>query len=52
MEEQIKKSPTGISFDKIPNCEGEPGGFRFMRRHYIGDPSRTLEQVILKEMEP
>lgn len=46
LEQQAKKSPTGISFDWIPSVEGEPSGFRFMRRHFIGEPKQTLREAI------
>jgi hypothetical protein len=51
IEEQVKKSSTGVSFDKIPNCEGEMGGFRFMRRHRIDQPCKTLRSAIKAAME-
>lgn len=46
LEEQAKKSPTGISFDWIPRVENEPKGFRFMRRRFIGQPAETLREAI------
>lgn len=39
-------SYTGISFDKIPACEGERGGWRFMRKHWIGDPQDDIRTAI------
>jgi len=51
LEAQSRKSPTGISFDWIPSVEGEPSGFRFMRKHHIGEPLKTLRGAIDKEME-
>lgn len=42
MEFQIKASRTGISFEWVPKCEGEPSGFRFMRKYFISDPFPTL----------
>ncbi len=48
LEEQTKASYTGISFDHIPSVEGEKGGFRFMRRFFIGEPEKTLRDVIDK----
>jgi hypothetical protein len=46
LEEQAKKSHTGISFDWIPSVEGEPSGFRFMRRFFIGEARQTLRAAI------
>jgi hypothetical protein len=51
VEAQVKKSSTGVSFDKIPNCEGEMGGFRFIRRHRIDQPCKTLRSAIKAAME-
>jgi hypothetical protein len=48
LQTQTRKSPTGISFDWVPSVEGEPSGFRFMRRHFIGDLSQTLRTAIEK----
>lgn len=46
IEEQCKTSPSGVSFDKIPPCEGEPGGFRFLRRFRICNPGRTIREAV------
>lgn len=46
LEEQAKKSYTGISFDWIPAVEGERSGFRFMRKHFIGEQAKTLREAI------
>jgi hypothetical protein len=46
LEDQTKKSRTGISFDWVPRHEGEPSGFRFMRKHFISDPKKTLRGAI------
>lgn len=51
LETEAKKSHTGISFDWVPACEGEPKGFRFMRRHFIGEPAMTLRRAIVLAME-
>jgi hypothetical protein len=51
LEEHAKKSRTGISFDWIRACEGEPSGFRFMRRHHIGDPCPSIRKTIEQAME-
>lgn len=41
LEVQAKeKSRTGISFDYVN------GGFRFMRRFFIGEPKKTLRDAI------
>lgn len=46
LEAQAKKSPAGISFDWIPSVDGEASGFRFMRRHFIGDQRKSLRSAI------
>jgi hypothetical protein len=46
MEKQARKSPTGISFDWIPSVDGERSGFRFMRRHFIGEQKQSLRDAI------
>lgn len=46
LEAQATKSHTGISLDKIPPCEGQPGGFRFMRHHHIGEPRKSVREAI------
>lgn len=46
LEQAARRSSTGISFDWIPSVEGEPSGFRFMRRFFIGEPRRTLRSAI------
>lgn len=50
LEQQARKSRTGISFDWVPTCEGEPSGFRFMRRHFVGEPAKTLRDAIDRVM--
>jgi hypothetical protein len=46
LEKQARKSPTGISFDWIPSVDGEQSGYRFMRRHFIGEQKQTLRSAI------
>jgi hypothetical protein len=46
IEEAAKKSRTGISFDWVPSVEGEPSGFRFMRKHFIGESRKTIRAAI------
>lgn len=46
LEKQARQSSTGISFDWIPSVEGERSGFRFMRRHFIGEQKETLRSAI------
>lgn len=46
LEAAAKKSPTGISFDWVPACDGERSGFRFMRRHFIGEQADTLRAAL------
>lgn len=48
LEEQARRSQTGISFDWVPSFGGQPSGFRFMRRHHVGDPTKTLLGAIEK----
>lgn len=50
LERAARKSYTGISFDWVPSVEGEPSGFRFMRRHMIGDASKDLRSAIKSAM--
>lgn len=52
LEQRARKSPTGISFDWVPACEGEPSGFRFMRKFFIGEARRTLRQAIESAAAP
>lgn len=49
LEEQACKSSTGISLDYVPACEGDPRGFRFMRRFHIGQPFKTIREAIETE---
>ena len=51
LEGQAKESRTGISFDWVPTCEGEPSGWRFMRRHFISEPHKSLRQAIASAMD-
>lgn len=46
LEEQARKSHTGIAFDWVPAVDGEPSGFRFMRRFFIGESAKTLRRAI------
>lgn len=46
LEQQAMKSLTGISFDYVPSTDGEPSGFRFMRRHWIGEPANSIREAI------
>lgn len=46
LEAQARKSQTGISIDWVPSCEGDPSGFRYMRRHHIGEPCKTAREAI------
>lgn len=50
LEERARRSSTGISFDFVPS--GERGGFRFMRRFFIGEPRRDLRSAIDAAMNP
>lgn len=46
LETAAKRSPTGISFDHIPSVDGEPSGFRFMRKWFISEPHKTLRSAV------
>lgn len=49
MQEQAKKSPTGISFDFVNHVEDghvQKRGFRFMRRFFIGDSKKDIRAAI------
>src|SRR5258708_1912255 len=46
LEMAAKKSSTGISFDWVPSVEGEPSGFRFMCRFFIGPAKITIRSAI------
>ena len=46
LEREMKKSPTGISFDCIPSVEGEAGGVRFLRHHLITNPKADIRKAI------
>jgi hypothetical protein len=48
LEKQAKASQTGISFDWVPSLAGDPSGWRFMRRHFIGDAGKSLLSAIDK----
>jgi hypothetical protein len=50
IEERARRSPSGISFDWVPAVEGEPSGFRFMRRFFIGEPRKTIRDAIVSAM--
>ena len=51
LEAQAKESSTGISFDWVPPCEGEPSGWRFMRHHFISEPHKSIRQAIISAMD-
>ena len=46
LEKQARSSLTGISFDYVPSCDGEPSGWRFMRRHLISNQKKSLREAI------
>lgn len=46
LEKQARASRTGISFDYVPSVDGEPSGWRYMHRHFIGDPKKSLRRAI------
>jgi hypothetical protein len=46
LEKMAKQSLTGISFDWIPSVEGEPSGWRYMHRHFIGDAKGSLRDAV------
>jgi hypothetical protein len=51
LEAEARKSPTGISFDYVPSVDGEPSGWRFMRRHFIGEAKKSLRSAIIAARE-
>lgn len=46
LEVMARKSQTGISLDWVPSVEGEPSGFRFIRKFHIGKPCKTVREAI------
>lgn len=46
LEKAARQSRTGISFDWVPSVEGEPSGWRFMRRFFIGPACKSLRGAI------
>lgn len=49
LESQAKASPTGISFDYCRHVEEGyvvEKGFRFMRKHFLGERADTLVRAI------
>lgn len=54
LEQQTRKSPTGISFDYAASMDGESGGYRFMRRHKLHNRMKTIraaiDEAMLKEI--
>jgi L-rhamnose isomerase len=46
IEQIVRQSPTGVSFDWIPSVEDERSGYRFMRYHNIGEPRDSIRAVI------
>jgi hypothetical protein len=50
LERIVRKNVTWISFDYEPNDEGEPRGFRFVRRGFIGEAHRSLRSAIDEAM--
>jgi hypothetical protein len=47
LEHQIRqRGLQGISFDWVPSVDGEPSGYRYMRRHFITEQKRTLRDAI------
>jgi hypothetical protein len=46
LEQQARKSRTGISFDWVPSVDGEASGFRFMRKFFIGEAKTNIRSAI------
>ncbi|MBR8228056.1 hypothetical protein KDX05_06990 [Burkholderia vietnamiensis] len=47
LEHQIRqRGMHGVSFDWVPSVDGEPSGYRYMRRHFIAEPKKTLRAAI------
>jgi len=51
LEQQAKKSQTGITFDYVPSIDGKPSGWRFMRRHWISEPHKRLRHAVDTAMQ-
>ena len=51
LQEQARKSRTGISFDWIPSVDGEASGYRFMRHHRVDEPYKDIRKAIDAAME-
>lgn len=50
IEQRIRKSYTGVSFDWVPSVEGDPSGYRMMWRHTIHDQKKSLRAAIDEAM--
>lgn len=50
IEQQIRKSRTGVSFDWVPSVDGDPSGYRMMWRHKIHEQKKTLRAAIDEAM--
>ena len=46
LEGRVRESGSGVTLDRIPSVDGEPGGFRFMRRFFISEPQESLRATI------
>ncbi|UTU07903.1 hypothetical protein CcrC1_gp217c [Caulobacter phage C1] len=40
----------GVTIDHVPSVDGEPSGFRLLRRHYISEPYKSLERLLRVEV--
>lgn len=50
IQDMVKRSRTGISFDYIPAVEDERSGYRFMRFHHIGEPCDDIREAIDRQI--
>lgn len=50
IEQRIRKSYTGVSFDWVPSIEYDPSGYRMMWRHTVFDQKKTLRAAIDEAM--
>lgn len=51
LEAWARRSLTGVSLDKVPSVNGEPGGFRFMRCGYVGCARSSLRAALDAEIK-
>lgn len=50
LQRRAQTSYTGVSFDHRKTLEGEPGGYRFMSHHYLGERHPSIRGAIDSEL--